>query len=47
MITVLMPITDVLKEIYDLKVEEGACLLACKSGRHGVNNNTAHLVSHS
>ena len=46
-ITVLIPITDVLKEIYDLKVEEGAHLPAHKSGHCGVNNNTAHLVSHS
>ena len=47
MITVLIPITDVLKEIYDLKVEEGARLPAHKSGRRGVNDNTAHLVSRS
>ena len=45
MITVLIPITGVLKEIYDLKVEEGAHLLARKSGHRGVNDNTAHLVS--
>ena len=47
MITVLIPITDVLKEIYDLKVEEGACLPARKPGRRGVKDNTAHLVSRS